>query len=133
MQLTRAAIDARFARISLDALAAERARYAYNGIALTLKQLYIEQRDAPFDTAWDAITVEGIDLRILQEGAAGPLYQFFEGGGRVGVWQTAILGLCCHDLAVVVRGLDDREARAYFARLEALARRVLEAIRDRSA
>jgi hypothetical protein len=73
--------------------------------------------------------VDGICVTSLDTFTAGCLSTFFSRRGSLDLGRTAILGLCYRDLSVVVAGLKG-EQRRYFARLEQLARMVLEAVRD---
>ncbi|MFO0813627.1 MAG: hypothetical protein U0796_10440 [Gemmatales bacterium] len=97
----------------------------------TVEDLWQKHRTAPFPSGCRCKTVEGIDLIHIDADTAGCVSTFLSQGNRLDPWRLAILGLCYHDLPVVVAGLDGA-AREYFARLEELAGLVLYRIRDTS-
>ena len=88
-----------------------------------------EHREAAFPDGLAGKEVAGICVTSLDSYTAGCIETFAGRGGKLDLWRTAILGLCYRDLSVVVARLRG-DQKHYFARLEELARMVLEAVRD---
>jgi len=96
-----------------------------------IAELWGQHQAAPFPPGCRGEEIGGIDLVLLDATTAGCASTFLARSRKLDPWRLSVLGLCYHDLAVVVAGLKG-EARAYFARLEELASLVLCAVRDAS-
>jgi len=92
-----------------------------------IQNLWEEHRQAGFPGACRGVEIEGTDLVLLDSTAAGCVQTFLARGGELDLGGVATLALCYRELAVVARALQG-EARGYFARLESLARLVLQAV-----
>ncbi len=98
-----------------------------------IKQLLNEHKAAQFPAGYRGEEIRGIDLVLLDADTVGCIDTYIGRNFRNGNLDnanTAILGLCYRDIAMVVRDLSG-EAMEYFQRLETLARLTLEAIRDK--
>jgi hypothetical protein len=95
----------------------------------TIAQLWQEHLDDEFPSGVRGAELEGHDLVMLDADIAGCVRAFLDEGGRLDLWRTAILGLCHGGAVLAARALAD-PARAYYARLELIARLTLEAVRD---
>jgi hypothetical protein len=91
--------------------------------------LWREHCAAPFPERLAGQEVAGICVASLDTFAAGCIQTFVSHGGRLGDEKVAVLDCCRRDLSVVVKEMNG-EAKEYFARLENLARMVLDAVRD---
>ncbi len=80
-----------------------------------------------FPRGYGGETVEGIDLVLLDSAVAGCVTTFIKNDGKLDVWRTAILGLCCRDLNIVTYHLSG-EAKEFYSRLETLSNLVLKDI-----
>jgi hypothetical protein len=96
-----------------------------------IRACWREHAAAPFPRGLAGQEVAGIDLALLDTIVAGCVSTFLDRKGTLDTWRTATLGLCYRHLTVVVKDTD-RSARIYFARLEELARLVLEAVQERT-
>ena len=95
-----------------------------------LNQLWRQHAAAPFPTVARGLEVAGHDLVSLDSATAGCVSTFLD-SGTLDKWRLSILGLCYHNLALVVPELEGEE-RVYFDRLHKMAGLVLETIRDGS-
>ena len=91
-----------------------------------IASLWRQHREAEFP-AERGREIEGIDLVLFDATISGCVDTFVHHGGRLDVQRTAILGRCYRDAHVVVPALTG-ESRTYFARLESMARQILEAL-----
>ena len=69
----------------------------------------------------------GVELVMLDADIAGCVSTFLHKGGRLDLQRAAILGRCYRDVSLVVRELNGTP-QAYFAHLERMAAKVLEAL-----
>jgi hypothetical protein len=95
-----------------------------------LDQLWRQHEAAPFPAVGRGLEVAGHDLVTLDSATAGCISTFLD-SGTLDKGRLSILGLCYHDLAVVVPEMEG-DGRAYFDRLRKMAGLVLETIRDRN-
>ena len=94
-----------------------------------VQALWRQHYGAPFPKGLAGKEVSGIDVTSLDSFATGCIDTFLHNGGKLDLGRTALLGLCYRDLSVALTKLAG-ERRDYFARLETMARLVLEAVCD---
>ena len=94
-----------------------------------VERLWREYCAIPFPEGLAGQEVSGVEVAMVDTVASGCIDTFIARQGSLDTWRTAILGLCYRNLGVATVGLQG-EARAYVARLEILARLVLESVRD---
>jgi hypothetical protein len=92
-----------------------------------IERLWSDHFFVPFPDGWAGREVRGVDITLLDSYTSGCVSTFLSRDGMLDLWRTAVLGLCYRDLSIVLTELDGG-ARTYFARLEELARLVLEAV-----
>jgi hypothetical protein len=93
-----------------------------------LNQLWRQHEAARFPEVGYGLEVAGHDLVTLDSTTAGCISTFLD-AGTLDSWRLSILGLCNHNLAIVVPEMEG-DGRAYFDRLHKMAGLVLETIRD---
>ena len=91
-----------------------------------IEQLWREHKLAAFPQGYYGKDVNGIDLVMLDADVAGCVDTFLS-RGNLNLFQTAILGLCYRDLTYSIPMLSE-EGKAYYRRLELLAKLVLKAV-----
>lgn len=90
--------------------------------------LWQEHRDERFPRqCYENEKVQGISLVMLDASIAGCVSTFVGRGYNLDLWRTAVLGNCYRAVALVLPQVP-AEAYSYFARLEALAGLVLQAV-----
>ncbi len=92
----------------------------------SIRALWAEHQAAEFPHELAGEEVEGTDLVLLDADIAGCVDTFLADGAPLDPQRLAILGLCYRDASRAVLTLSS-PARDHYARLEALARQVLEA------
>src|ERR1041385_3783852 len=90
-----------------------------------IETLWREQGKAPFPRGVAGTEVAGICVSMLDTFTAGSISCFLGSGGKLDRERIDILASCSQDLAVIVP-LMTGDAKEYFARLERLAKMVLE-------
>ena len=93
---------------------------------LLIGELWKEHLAAPFPDGFTGADVSGIDFVMLDANIAGCVDTYLE-SGNLNLFQTAMLGLSYRDASFVVPVLN-KEASAYFWRLERLAELILKAV-----
>ena len=91
-----------------------------------IEQLWREHESAAFPQGYRGKDVNGVDLVMLDADVAGCVDTFCS-GGNLNLYQTAMLGLCYRNLTYLIPMLSE-EGRAYYSRLELLAKLVLKAV-----
>ena len=91
-----------------------------------IEQLWREHYSAAFPQRHYDEDVNGVDLVMLDADVAGCVATFLS-RGNLNLSQTVVLGLCYRDLTCLIPMLDD-EGKAYYHRLELLAKLVLKAV-----
>jgi hypothetical protein len=94
-----------------------------------INRLWQEHSAAPYPKGLAGKLIASVDVTTLDTYVAGCVSTFLSREGNLDLWRTAILGLCYRELGQALPGLQG-EGRTYFMRLDALARMVLEAVRD---
>jgi len=74
--------------------------------------------------------IKGVDLVSLDAFTAGCVHTFLEEKGQLSLLKISTLGLCYHDLGIIIPEITQPEAHEYFSRLEKLAKQVLESLID---
>jgi hypothetical protein len=92
----------------------------------SIEQLWREHKLAAFPQAYRGKDVNGIDLVMLDADVAGCVDTFLS-RGNLNLFQTAVLGLCYRNLTYSIPMLSE-EGKAYYRRLELLAKLVLKAV-----
>ena len=95
-----------------------------------IEELWNEHRLAAFPKSYRGKDVDGIDFVMLDADVAGCVDSFLS-RGNLNLFQTAILGLCYRNLSYVTPLLNE-EGKAYYQRLERLAKLVLKAVAVRN-
>ena len=89
-------------------------------------ELWKKHLATPFPNGFTGADVSGIDFVMLDANIAGCVDTYIE-RGNLNLFQTAMLGLSYRDASFVVPMLN-KEAAAYFWRLERLAELILKAV-----
>lgn len=89
------------------------------------RRLWGEHLSAPFPSRLRGEEIEGVDMVMLDADIAGCIDAWLGRGGRLDEQRRGWLKSCREDLRRVMRALDDPEERAYYERLDALARLAL--------
>ena len=92
----------------------------------TITDLWQEHLSTPFPKELRGKDMNGVDLVALDADIAGCVTTFLE-GGKLNLYQTAVLGLSYQRASHVVPVLND-EGAAYYWRLERLAELILKAV-----
>ena len=91
-----------------------------------IEQLWSEHKLAAFPQGCRGKDINGIDLVMLDADVAGCVDTFLS-RGNLNLFQTAVLGLCYRNLTYSIPMLSE-EGKAYYRRLELLAKLVLKAV-----
>jgi hypothetical protein len=91
-----------------------------------INRLWEEHLAAPFPKGLTGVDVNGIDLVLLDSSIAGCVDTYVD-SDALNLFQTAMLGLSYRDASFVVPILN-KEAAAYFFRLERLAELILKGV-----
>ena len=94
-----------------------------------IAQLWAEHQADDFPAEIYGQEVDGYDVVMIEADIAGCVDAFLAASGRLDLWRTAVLGLVLRHAALAAQELP-AAARPRYARLERLARLVLEAVRD---
>jgi hypothetical protein len=86
------------------------------------RRLWAEHRTAPFPSRLRGKEVEGVDMAMLDADIAGCVDNWLRSGGQLDDGRRGILRSCLDDLGRVLPVLDEPEERAYYQRLDVLAR-----------
>ena len=98
---------------------------------MTINELWQEHQRAPFPAGFRARDIEGIDFVMLDADIAGCVSSFLKQRGSLDPRRTAVLGICYRNVTYVLPQISGK-GQPHFARLEALARLVLEAVREQT-
>jgi len=94
-----------------------------------IEKLWLLHRNSKFPE--DAYReIKGIDLVSLDTFTAGCVDTFLEDKGQLSLQNTSVLELSYRELGNVIPEITQPEAHEYFARLEKLAKQVLDSLRD---
>jgi hypothetical protein len=89
------------------------------------RRLSDEHRGAPFPSRLRGEEIEGVDMVMLDADIAGCVDAWLGSRGQLDEQRRGWLQSCLDDLRRVLPALDDPEERAYYERLDALARLAL--------
>src|SRR4051812_730309 len=92
-----------------------------------IRRLWRQHQDARYPDGYRGVEVAGVELILLDADIAGCVSTYLHNGGELDLQRAAILGRCYRDAALVVRELNGTP-QAYFAHLERMAAKVLEAL-----
>jgi hypothetical protein len=93
-------------------------------------KLYKEHLNAPFPDNYRGVSVNGIELVLLDTEMAGCINSYFGKNGTLNKLKSEkqeVLSKCRNDLSIVVKGLDGY-AKVYFQRLKQLADFILSEV-----
>ena len=102
---------------------------ANNNTPSAIESLWREHCAAPFPEGMAGEEAAGICVVSLDTFTAGCIETFLSRGGKLDAQRVEVLRSCYRDLAIVVAEMKG-EPRRYFARLEKLARAILQAVAD---
>lgn len=96
-----------------------------------IADLWEQHSAAAFPDKLRSMEIDGGDAIMLDATIAGCVQTFLAKQGKLDLWRTSTLGLCCGELPRWIAESSGKEHK-YLKRLQEMARLVLEFVQERS-